>query len=84
MLKSEFLLMVEKNLGKHSSGLQQEQIRAIQRKEEVEKILSRSNSVSFNDLVKIRNVCNLIFAALCLTVNSLISHSLQKKVLKGQ
>mmetsp|Transcript_8226 Transcript_8226/g.13767 ORF Transcript_8226/g.13767 Transcript_8226/m.13767 type:complete len:424 (-) Transcript_8226:38-1309(-) len=60
-----------------------DQIKKIKRDEEIDKVLSRSKSVSFNDLVQIRNVKKLILAAVCLTGNFLISHGFHKVKMKG-
>ena len=41
------------------------------RKENIQSILSKSKSVSFNNLIEIRNVKRIILAALCITINFL-------------
>jgi hypothetical protein len=43
------------------------------KQEEIDKILSRSKSVSFNDLVEIRHVPRIILAAVALNGNYLLS-----------
>ena len=44
----------------------------IKKKEELDKILSKSKSVSFYSLLEIGNVNRIIICALCLTVNNQI------------
>lgn len=55
----------------------------IKKKEIITQILSISKSVSFNDLVEIRNVKRIIAAAVCLTCNEMISKEVFKEASHG-
>lgn len=49
----------------------------------MQSILSLSKSVSFNDLVEIRNVKRIIVAAIFLTCNEMISKDVYKETLSS-
>ena len=44
-------------------------MKKMKRHEEIDKLLSRSKSVSFNDLVEIRGVVRIVFAAVFMAFN---------------
>ena len=48
------------------------------KKEAIDNILSKSKSVSFNNLIEIRNVKKILIAAICTTVNYQIAIRLGK------
>ena len=49
------------------------------KQEEIDRILSRSKSVSFNDLIEIRNVLRIILAAIFLNANYQLSSGVKKR-----
>jgi hypothetical protein len=48
--------------------------------EEIDKALGKSQSISFNDLWKIRHLRRVIFAMVCLTVNYMTSRGMSAKI----
>jgi CRISPR/Cas system CMR-associated protein Cmr3 (group 5 of RAMP superfamily) len=48
--------------------------------EEVDKALGKSQSISFNDLLKIRHINRVIFAMVCITVIYMISRGMSAKI----
>jgi hypothetical protein len=75
MLKSELEEIVKNQLDKKNLDSKRSKII---KQEEIDKILSRSKSVSFNDLVEIRNVPRIIFSAVCLNGNYLMSKKMRE------
>lgn len=67
ILKSEFRDHIIKLRGEQVTKLQQ-----IELDEEIDRKLSKSQSVSFTDLIEIKHVRRLTFASVCLTINYLI------------
>ena len=82
MHKKQFILLVEMKLdikyGKDDHAIQR--IKEEQKKEEIEKILNKSQSVSFHDLMNIRNITRIIFCAMFLTCNMYIGRIIYKNV----
>ena len=54
----------------------------LKKKEEIDKILSKSKSVSFYSLLEFSNVNRIIFCAMCCTINSRIMRIRYKEVYK--
>lgn len=43
--------------------------------DEIETMLNRGQSISYNDLMGIKSVCRIVFAAVCMQMNNLVSEA---------
>ena len=80
MLRSELEAVVKNQMDQKNNF--NSKMQSIIKQEEIDKILSRSKSVSFNDLVEIRHVPRIILAAVCLNGNYLLSSQMRKLAYK--
>lgn len=57
-----------------------QEMKAVKKKEEIDRVLNKSNSVSIYDLFQIRNVNRIIICAMSMTVNVYITRVIYKNV----
>ena len=57
-----------------------EEMKAVKKKEEIDRILNKSKSVSIYDLFQIRNVGRITICAMCMTINVYITRVIYKNV----
>lgn len=85
LLKSEFMETLRQKIYKQAASEGKLSKRADKQRdtmyqEEIDKALGKSQSISFNDLWKIRHLRRVIFAMVCLTVNYMISRGMSVKI----